>query len=83
MRTLGFDRPLYVLPFGHRGSFVTTLFGWRGDLTPDRATEIAATKRVIHDGSKAAVTTGAPEENAGIVVDEQFGAAVLGNTARD
>ena len=23
MKTLGFDKPLYILPFDHRGSFVT------------------------------------------------------------
>jgi len=29
MTTVGFDRPLYVLPFDHRGSFQTKMFGWR------------------------------------------------------
>ena len=31
--TLGFDCPLYLLPFDHRGSFETGLFGWKGGLT--------------------------------------------------
>jgi hypothetical protein len=26
--TLGFHRDLYVLPFDHRGSFETKMFGW-------------------------------------------------------
>ena len=30
MRTLGFDRPIYILPFDHRGSFQMKLFGWSG-----------------------------------------------------
>jgi len=29
---LGFDRPLYILPFDHRGSFETKMFGWEGAL---------------------------------------------------
>jgi len=33
MKTLGFDKPLYILPFDHRGSFQTKLFGWPGTLT--------------------------------------------------
>ena len=28
MKTLGYDQPLYILPFDHRGSFVTKMFGW-------------------------------------------------------
>ena len=28
--TRGFDRPLYILPFDHRGSFETGMFGWKG-----------------------------------------------------
>ena len=34
--TVGFDQPLYILPFDHRGSFQTKMFGWEGDLTPSR-----------------------------------------------
>jgi hypothetical protein len=33
--TPGFDKPLYVLPFNHRGSFETNMFGWEGALTPE------------------------------------------------
>ena len=29
--TVGFDKPLYILPFDHRGSFQTKMFGWKGD----------------------------------------------------
>jgi hypothetical protein len=29
MRITGFDRPLYILPFDHRGTFQTKLFGWK------------------------------------------------------
>ena len=75
--TLGFDAPLYILPFDHRGSFETKMFGWTGDLTAEQTAEIAAAKRVIYDGFLAAVADGVPKERAGILVDEQFGAAIL------
>ena len=37
--TVGFDRPLYILPFDHRGSFQTKMFGWTGALTPKQTAE--------------------------------------------
>ena len=81
MRTLGYNQPLYILPFDHRGSFETKMFGWHGDLTPAQTAEIAAAKQVIYDGFKAAITAGAPKEKGGILVDEQFGAAILRDAA--
>src|SRR5437667_10292773 len=77
MRTLGFDKPLYILPFDHRGSFVTKMFGWHGSLTPAQTAEIASAKQVIYDGFKTAIAEGATKNKAGILVDEQFGAAIL------
>jgi len=75
--THGYDRPLYFLPFDHRGSFKTGMFGWKGALTPEQTAQIAATKQVIYDGFKSAVASGVDMEKAGILVDEQFGAAIL------
>jgi myo-inositol catabolism protein IolC len=77
MKTIGFDKPLYILPFDHRGSFQTKMFGWTGVLSPDQTAQIAATKQVIYDAFKAAIEAGVPAERAGILVDEQFGAAIL------
>ena len=77
MTALGFNESLYILPFDHRGSFQTKMFGWSGTLSPERTAEIAATKQVIYDGFKAAVKAGVPKQKAGILVDEQFGAAIL------
>src|SRR5262245_4269803 len=77
MRTTGFDKPLYILPFDHRGSFQTKMYGWKGTLTAEQTAEIAAAKQVIYDGFKAAVQDGVPEQKAGILTDEQFGSAIL------
>jgi myo-inositol catabolism protein IolC len=75
--TLGYDKPLYILPFDHRGSFQKKLFGWDGALTAGQTAEIAAAKQVTYDGFKAAIAAGVAKQKAGILVDEQFGAAIL------
>jgi myo-inositol catabolism protein IolC len=74
---LGYNKDLYVQPFDHRGSFQVKLFGWEGALTDAQTAEIAATKKVIYDGFLAAIAGGVSKEKAGILVDEQFGAAIL------
>ena len=74
---IGYNKPLYIQPFDHRGSFQTKLFGWKGKLTETQTAEIAASKQVIYDGFKAAIAGGVPKEKAGILVDEQFGQAIL------
>jgi 5-dehydro-2-deoxygluconokinase len=78
---IGYDKPLYIQPFDHRGSFQTKMFGWKGTLTEEQTAQIAATKQVIYDGFKAAIAAGVPKEKAGILVDEQFGAAILRDAA--
>src|SRR5580765_544279 len=80
--SVGYDKPLYVLPFDHRGSFQTKLFGWKGTLTAEQTAEIAATKQVVYDGFKSALAAGVPKDRAGILVDEQFGAAILRDAAK-
>jgi 5-dehydro-2-deoxygluconokinase len=79
---IGFNRPLYILPFDHRGSFQTKMFGWKGTLTAEQTAEVAATKQVIYDAFKAALAAGVPAEKGGILVDEQFGAAILRDATR-
>ncbi len=81
MAPRGFDRPLYILPFDHRGSFETGMFGWHGELNQLQTEQIAEAKQVIYDGFKAAVAGGVPKEKAGLLVDEQFGAAILRDAA--
>jgi myo-inositol catabolism protein IolC len=77
MTTLGFDKPLYILPFDHRGSFQKKMFGWDGALNAQQTAEIAAAKRVIYDAFVSAIHDGVPKDKAGILVDEQFGAEIL------
>ena len=46
-------------------------------MSPQQTAEIAAAKRVIYDAFNAALQSGIPKEKAAILVDEQFGAAIL------
>ncbi len=77
----GYDQALYILPFDHRGSFQAKLFGWKPPLSEAQTAEIAGAKQVIYDGFQSALATGAPKDKAGILVDEQFGAAILRDAA--
>ena len=81
--TVGFDKELYILPFDHRATFHQKMFGWKGTPTQEQTDQIGTFKRVIYDGLKAAVAAGVPREKAGVLVDEQFGSAVLRDAAKD
>ncbi|HLC69124.1 MAG TPA: DUF2090 domain-containing protein [Candidatus Bilamarchaeaceae archaeon] len=71
-------RQLLILPFDHRGSFMKKLFGISGRLPMEEETsEISRYKMIIYEGFKQAVEKGVPKEIAGILVDEQFGSAIL------
>src|ERR1051326_6841126 len=77
----GYDKPLYILPFDHRHSYITGVFHWQEPLTPAQVADIVTSKAVIYDGFKAAVPRDAERDRAGVLVDETFGAAVLRDAA--
>jgi myo-inositol catabolism protein IolC len=81
MTVRGYQKPLYILPFDHRGSFETGMFGWKGDLTAEQTAQIAAAKQIIWEGFQQAIAEGASKEKGGILVDEQFGEAILRDAA--
>ena len=73
----GYDRPLYVLPFDHRSSYIKGLFHRGRPLTAEQVADVAASKRLIYEGFKKAVADGIRLDSAAILVDEEFGAAIL------
>lgn len=73
----GYDHALYVLPFDHRGSFQTGLFGLKGPLTEAQTEDVAGAKQVVYDAFRVALEEGVPGKEAAILVDEQFGAKIL------
>ena len=73
---LGYDKNLFILAFDHRGSFQKKMFGIDGDPSPAETARIIDAKSVIFDGFSHALGEGAPSDQAGILVDEQFGTDV-------
>jgi myo-inositol catabolism protein IolC len=68
---------LYMLPFDHRESFAHGLFGWGGSLSPEQTAQITNAKQVVYEGVLTAIDDGVPRECAAVLVDEQFGRAIL------
>ncbi len=80
---LGYDRPLYILAFDHRGSFQKKFFGVTGQPTAEEAARISDAKTVIFEGLLHALDEGVPREAAGALVDEQFGADIARKAKAD
>ena len=79
---LGYSGDLFVLAFDHRGSFKQKMFGISGrDATPEEEERLRQAKRLVWEGFLAARDLGLPD-GAGILVDEEMGAAVA-REARD
>jgi 5-dehydro-2-deoxygluconokinase len=76
---LGYNKPLYILPFDHRSAFATELFKKKSidDLSNEEKELIREFKMLIYKGIKKAVESLIPKENAAILVDEEFGQEVL------
>lgn len=79
---LGYEQPLYILPFDHRHSYGAEIFGFHEPLTAEQTAVVAASKQTIYEGYIAAVAAGVPTEKSGILVDEEFGADVLRDARR-
>ena len=73
---LGYGKPLYILAFDHRGSFQKKFFGVAGEPNAEETARIADAKGVIYEGAKRALDEGVPTEQAGVLVDEQFGTKI-------
>jgi myo-inositol catabolism protein IolC len=79
----GYNRPLYLLPFDHRHSYITGMHHFTPPLTPEQHAAVTESKLVIYDGFREAVQMGMPKDRAGILVDEEFGAAILRDARRN
>jgi myo-inositol catabolism protein IolC len=81
--SLGYRRPLYLLPFDHRHSYVTGMFKFKPPLTQVEHDQVARSKEIIYEGFKQALAGGVAKEHAGILVDEEFGARILRDATRN
>ena len=80
---LGYDGPLYILAFDHRGSFQKKFFGVTGEPTAQEVERISDAKHVIFEGFLRALDEGTDRTSAGLLVDEQFGAAIARSAKAD
>jgi 5-dehydro-2-deoxygluconokinase len=53
------------------------LFGWSGALTTEQTAQVAAVKQVVYEALLKAIENGVPKDRAAVLVDEQFGSAIL------
>jgi myo-inositol catabolism protein IolC len=74
---IGYNLPLYLLPFDHRHSYVSGLFQLDPPLTATQRRAVIESKRVIYDGFRHALGGVLPADTAGLLVDEEFGADIL------
>jgi 5-dehydro-2-deoxygluconokinase len=81
LKTIGYDRPLFVQPFDHRGSFTKGFFGLPGapEIGPpaDQHSPVSFAKGIVYRGLLRAIELGVPKEMVGILVDSQFGSHIL------
>jgi len=73
---LGYERALYLVAFDHRSSFSKGLFDATEPLSPEIERKVSDTKELIFEAFQQAIARGAPPGLSGVLVDEQFGAAV-------
>jgi len=79
----GYSRPLYLLPFDHRHSYVTGMFKFVPPLAQEERDRVARSKQIIYDGFRQALADGVAKERGGILVDEEFGADILHDATRN
>ena len=77
----GYTRPLYLLPFDHRTSYISGLYGWKEPLNVEQMVTVAHNKQVIYAGFQQAIANHMPKDRVGILIDEEFGSAILRDAA--
>lgn len=77
--SLGYTKPLYVLPFDHRATFAKKMFGKNSiaDLDFEEKEAIREFKMLIYKGFKDAVEKLIPTDFAAILCDEEFGSEII------
>lgn len=70
-------KPLFILPFDHRSGLTHELFQVPYPPKPAIAKKIVEIKKIIFDGFMSVYKTASKYGDCGILVDEEFGAALL------
>jgi myo-inositol catabolism protein IolC len=80
--SLGYNHPLYLLPFDHRHSYVSGIFQLDSPLTAAQRRAVIESKHVIYDGFRCALGDELTVDTAGVLVDEEFGTPILRDANR-
>lgn len=68
---------LYILPFDHRVSFTELIGADVKNITPKQVEQVKFLKNVIYGGFVLALGMGIPNNEAAILVDEEFGQDII------
>lgn len=84
MASLGYDKPLYILPFDHRGIMAKT-FGLKSTelLSIEQKNYIKEFKMFVYQGFKNVSMAKIPIKYAAVLCDEEFGSDVLREAKKD
>jgi 5-dehydro-2-deoxygluconokinase len=78
------QKQLLILAFDHRASFLEKMFEIKNrQPTSEEKKQIEDYKKIIFEGFKLAIKKSVPKEIAGLLVDEEFGSAVLREAKKD
>ena len=77
MKEIGYTKPLFILAFDHRASFSRDLLAVAGEPTAEEVPQIQPLKGIIFSGFKQAVAKDIPKAAAAILIDEQYGSAII------
>ncbi len=80
---IGYSKPLYVLAFDHRASFVEGVLNEHGAVTAEEQELIKKYKDTIFAGFLKGMKGHVPRGEAAVLVDEQFGEHVLARAAEE
>ncbi|MEI7512328.1 MAG: DUF2090 domain-containing protein [Candidatus Uhrbacteria bacterium] len=78
----GYTKPLAILPFDHRSFLTRTLFNKTKDLTEEEKEIIKEFKKIIYQGFLKGIEMGVPQDEAAILVDEEYGADLLADARK-
>lgn len=76
---LGYNKPLYILPFDHRSTFAQKIFDLQstGELSEEQRHLIKEFKMLVYKGFKHAINNGVKKDFAAILCDEEFASEIL------
>ena len=74
---LGYNKPLFILPFDHRSSFLKLLDAVGRLPTDQEIQKIKEFKEIIYEAFKKALSDGIKKDEAAILVDEEYGDKIL------